>query len=69
MKELKFSVPDMSCNHCVQSIESHLKAIEGIQAVTADLPTKSVTVVFDESLTADFIKESLDDVGFEATEQ
>jgi copper chaperone len=47
MTEAILTVPDMSCEHCQQSVISALTPAEGVQQVTVDLPTKTVRVVFD----------------------
>jgi len=43
------TVPDISCEHCVRSVTEALTPIEGVQQVSVDLPTKQVTVEFDQS--------------------
>ena len=44
MKETQFSVPDMSCGHCVASVKGALEVVEGVEAVEVRLETKMVTV-------------------------
>jgi copper chaperone CopZ len=43
------TVPDISCEHCVRSVTEALTPIDGIQTVSVDLPTKQVTVAYDQS--------------------
>ena len=40
-----YNVPDISCDHCVNSITDKVSPIEGVEHVTVDLATKSVTVI------------------------
>lgn len=40
-----FAVPDISCEHCVNSITEHLAPLEGVESVEVDLTTKTVTVL------------------------
>ena len=40
-----FSVPDMSCQHCVDAITKSVAAVDGVSQVDIDLDTKSVSVV------------------------
>lgn len=42
--EKTVKISTMNCNHCVQTIESELKDIDGVISATADLETKSVQV-------------------------
>ena len=43
------TVPDISCEHCVRSVTEALTPINGIQTVTVDIPSKQVTVAYDQS--------------------
>jgi len=49
MANVTLSVPDISCDHCKQSIEGALKVVEGVSAVEVHVPEKTVDVNFDES--------------------
>ena len=54
------TVPDISCEHCVRSVTEALTPIDGIQTVSVDLPTKQVTVAYDQSqVDVDKMKEVL----------
>lgn len=64
MKNETLAVEGMSCNHCVNSIESALKEIN-VEA-KVDLNNKSVAVAYDESkVSLEKIKEVIDDQGYE----
>ena len=39
-----YRVPGMSCEHCVQAVESELRRVGGVESASADLSTKIVTV-------------------------
>lgn len=41
---LTFTVPDMSCGHCVKAITNAITALDAGAKVTTDLETKVVTV-------------------------
>ncbi len=54
------TVPDISCEHCVRSVTDALTPIDGIQTISVDLPTKQVTVAYDQSqVDVDKMKEVL----------
>lgn len=38
-------VPEMSCSHCTNAIEGAVSVLAGVEHVTADLDSKSVTFV------------------------
>ena len=41
---MEFTVPDMSCGHCVGVITKTVKALDTSATLSVDLPTKKVTV-------------------------
>ena len=47
MNTVTLHVPNISCGHCVHTIQSEVKEVAGVQSVQADQQTKNVTVVFD----------------------
>jgi copper chaperone CopZ len=57
-----YSVPDMSCDHCVQAIKGQMASVEGVMDLIVDLDTKTVTVTGgdDTAVTA-----AIDDAGFD----
>ncbi|MCD6594488.1 SO_0444 family Cu/Zn efflux transporter [bacterium] len=64
-----FSVPDMSCQHCVKTIDSALRKIDGVVDVIIDLSTKKVEVdgnvdndtIMNAIINAGYTPEKLDD--------
>jgi len=51
MANKTFRVPNITCGHCVKTIERELRELEGIISVKANKDNKIVTVVWDESHT------------------
>jgi copper chaperone len=43
--QLSYAVPEMSCGHCRVAISESVTAVEGVEIVDTDLPSKRVTVV------------------------
>ena len=39
-----YSVPNISCGHCVMTIERELKFVDGLQSVKAEQESQNVTV-------------------------
>ena len=65
MKEI-LKVEGMSCNHCVNSIETNVGALAGVSAVKVDLGTNEVSVEFDNAeITLDQIKEAIEEQGYD----
>jgi copper chaperone len=40
----RYSVPDMTCGHCAQTIEKAVKSVDPQAEIAVDLATKEVTV-------------------------
>ena len=47
MTEMTFKVPNISCMHCVHTIQTEVGALPGIKSVEARADTKEVKVAFD----------------------
>jgi copper chaperone len=43
------SVPDISCEHCERTITQALTLLEGVRDVKVDIPSKQVSVEYDEA--------------------
>lgn len=67
-KDLTLSVPDMSCEHCVNTINSTLSGLDGIQNVKVDLSSKSVQLQYQPNqVSLQQIETALDDAGYTVT--
>lgn len=57
-----YSVPEITCDHCKQSIEQAVGPLEGVERVEVDVPAKLVTVVGGSDSA---IRAAIEDVGFD----
>ena len=64
MASKTFSVPNISCNHCVMTIKRELGELEGVTSVTAEAETKTVTVEWDSPATWEGIKSLLTEINY-----
>src|SRR5437660_11003577 len=65
VQEVVLSVPDVSCQHCVSTIDKALGVLLGVETVSTDLPTKKVHVHYDHSrVTLDHVEADLNDGGY-----
>jgi len=65
MIETTLSVPDVSCEHCVKTINGALGAVAGIEQVSTDIPSKTVHLKYDAAqVSMETIEEILDDAGY-----
>jgi copper chaperone len=64
-KEITFVAPDISCGHCVATVQKALGPLDGVQRVEANAQTKHVVVDFDPNLISiDRLETALDDAGY-----
>lgn len=63
-----FSVPNISCGHCVMTIKNELSEIEGISKVEGDPDKKEITVEWDAPATLDKIKSTLKEINYPAAD-
>ncbi len=66
MAKETFSIPNISCGHCVMSIKNELNELEGVKTVEGDPGTKSITVEFESPVTLEQIKETLKEINYPA---
>jgi copper chaperone len=64
-QETTLSVPEISCEHCVKTINGALSDLPGVEAVATDIPTKTVTLRYDPSqVTLETVEATLDEEGY-----
>ena len=49
MTQVTLTVPDISCGHCEATVKGALTPLPGVSTVRVDIPTKRVTVQYDEA--------------------
>lgn len=61
---VRFQVPEMSCGHCKQTIESAVQAVTGVNSVVVSLEDKLVTVDYDAQLDDKVIETAIVEAGY-----
>ena len=59
-----FTVPEISCGHCKDTIESTLNNVESIENVSVDIEKKSVEIISSSDLDMMNVSQLLDDQGY-----
>ncbi len=59
-----FTVPEISCGHCKDTIESTLNNVESIESVSVDIKKKSVEVISSSDLDMMNVSQLLDEQGY-----
>jgi copper chaperone CopZ len=68
MEKITLKIPNISCGHCVMSIENELRDMNGISSVTGDADKKEINVAWDFPATLDGIKATLKEINYPAAE-
>ncbi len=68
MTEVTLYVPNISCNHCVHTIQNEVGALAGVKSVEARLDTKEVRVAFDAPMTQAQIVATLAEINYPVAE-
>jgi copper chaperone len=63
--ELRFSVPDVSCEHCRAAITAEVERVAGVAGVEVDLDARLVRVV-GEAIDAQSVRAAIDEAGYDA---
>ena len=68
METTKLSVPNITCGHCVMTIQRELGEINGVSKVAGDPEKKEITVEWNAPATLDQIKSALEQINYPAEE-
>ncbi|MCJ7715033.1 MAG: heavy-metal-associated domain-containing protein [Anaerolineales bacterium] len=64
MTSTTYKIPNISCNHCVKTIEFELGEIPGVENVKADAETKTAKVVYLDPATEEQITDLLAKINY-----
>jgi len=64
MTIVKYSVPNISCGHCVNTIQMEVSDVEGVQFVKADQESQVVEIAFDAPATEDIVKALMAEINY-----
>ena len=60
----KLVIPEISCQHCVDTISKALSKVENINSLEVDINTKTVSIDYSNELDIDQIQNLLLDQGY-----
>jgi copper chaperone CopZ len=66
MSTVTFSVPGMTCESCVRTIQTEVRRLDGVRFVIANAVPKQVVVTFDAPASKDQIKALLGEINYPA---
>ena len=59
------SVPEISCQHCVNAITKEVSRLQGVRNVQVDLTTKRVSVEASEQVSPAQLVEAINEAGYD----
>jgi copper chaperone len=62
--ELSYSVPGVSCEHCVAAVTGEVEQVAGVESVVVDLESKRVTVK-GRSIDDGAVRAAIDEAGYD----
>lgn len=64
MTTVKYSIPNISCDHCVHTIQTELSDLEGVKSVKADQETRTAVITFEPPATEAQIQKLLAEIDY-----
>jgi copper chaperone len=52
VEKATLNAPDISCNHCIETINKALGALPGVRVIEANAETKNVEIEYDSAQTS-----------------
>ncbi|MBS3757986.1 MAG: heavy-metal-associated domain-containing protein [Desulfobacterales bacterium] len=66
MTKKTFSVPNISCDHCVKTIRNELEEIAGVERIEGDADKKRISVSYEAPATEAKLREKLKEINYPA---
>jgi copper chaperone len=64
MTTVTYSIPNISCGHCVHTIKSEVSELPGVKTVEANEASKQATITFEPPASEEKIKSLLAEINY-----
>ena len=64
MATVTYKIPNISCGHCVHTIQMEVGDLQGVSSVVASQDEMTATITFDPPATEDQIKALLSEINY-----
>lgn len=64
MKTVTYTIPNISCKHCVHTIKTEVSELPGVESVEADPQTKQATITFEAPATEEQVRKLLVEINY-----
>jgi copper chaperone CopZ len=68
VKTVTYTIPNISCNHCVHTIKTEVSDLEGVKSVDANAQSKQTVITFDAPASEEKIIELLKEINYPPAE-
>ncbi len=68
METSRFSIPNISCGHCVKAIQKELSELAGVASVEGDPGMKMIKVEWGVPATEDTLRTTLKEINYPASD-
>ena len=66
MTTVTYNIPNISCGHCVNTVQMEVSELPGVESVEASAESKTATVTFGGPATEETIKSLLVEINYPA---
>ncbi len=64
MNTITYTIPNISCHHCVHTITMELSDLAGVKSVKGEVETMRVTVTYEAPATLELIERKLSEIDY-----
>ncbi len=64
MTTVTYSIPNISCGHCVQTIQNEISELDGVISVIANRDMRTATIMFEPPATEEKIQSLLAEIDY-----
>lgn len=66
METKSFTIPNISCNHCVRNIKNEIEEMDGVVSVQGDPESKTMMVTWNSPATEERLRARLGEIQYPA---
>jgi len=59
-----YKIPNISCGHCIHTVQSEVSELAGVKSVVADIEKKEAVIIFEPPASEEKIKSLLAEINY-----
>lgn len=64
MTTVTYKIPNISCGHCIHTVQSEVSELAGVKSVVADIEKKEAVITFEPPASEEQIKSLLAEINY-----